>query len=55
MVSFCIGKSMNERKNPLIEALGGIDEELIEESTLRLYGNDYYTLMSINKKKDLIE
>ena len=29
---------MNERKNPLEEALGGIDEKLIEESTLRLYG-----------------
>lgn len=30
---------MNERKNPLKEALSGIDEGLIEESTLRLYGN----------------
>ena len=29
---------MNERKNPLEEALDGIDEKLIEESTLRLYG-----------------
>ncbi len=29
---------MNERKNPLEEALSGIDEKLIEESTLRLYG-----------------